>query len=245
MRVLILGGKGRLGRALGEAFRETFCSVRCAGREEIDIATHFSRPNPLPDIIVNCAAILSIPSHMDFAYARNVNGYGAGYAAEVAKSIGSRFVHISTEYVFGGMHGMYAERDFCAPVNKYGVSKANGDELVEESGGRHLILRVPFYYDGGWPYPMAFTDQWTSRRAMRDVVPDIVEAALDPALTGILHIGGPRRCVFDVARELRPDVQPGMRADWGMFSLPRDVSLDSGKWEEYKRGKAEKRAVAK
>ena len=247
-KVLIIGGTGRLGRALAHHLYNAKHGVQAVGRDEIDVTnTLLWFPFRGYDTVINCAAVLSIPAHRSKSdrLAYMVNALGAHSVARLTARMGIRLVHISTDYVFDGSDGNYDETSLCRPVNAYGLSKVLGEEFVASAMSGALILRAPFVYDGPWPYKSAFTDQWTSRRWMREVVPDIVEAALDPGLSGILHIGGPKRTVYELAKTVSPGVGEMVRADWTMFDLPRDVSLDSSRWARYKAGKAVKRVTAK
>ena len=40
-----------------------------------------------------------------------------------------KFVQISTDYIFDGKNGPYSEFSNPNPINKYGLSKLNGEEI--------------------------------------------------------------------------------------------------------------------
>jgi dTDP-4-dehydrorhamnose reductase len=67
--------------------------------------------------------------------------------AEEAKRLGSILVHYSTDYVFdGSKQGAYFETDAPNPMNVYGKSKLAGDEAIQSSGCKYLILRTSWVY---------------------------------------------------------------------------------------------------
>jgi dTDP-4-dehydrorhamnose reductase len=52
-------------------------------------------------------------------------------------------VHYSTDYVFDGTKiGAYCELDKPNPINVYGVSKLAGEQAIQTTHDRHLILRT-------------------------------------------------------------------------------------------------------
>jgi dTDP-4-dehydrorhamnose reductase len=56
-------------------------------------------------------------------------------------------VHYSTDYVFDGTKTEpYVETDAPNPINAYGRSKWNGEQAVQEAGGKALILRTSWVY---------------------------------------------------------------------------------------------------
>jgi dTDP-4-dehydrorhamnose reductase len=72
-----------------------------------------------------------------------VNGEYAGKLSKVAKKVGAKFIHISTDYVFDGKGDAPFSADHpTAPVNAYGRSKLAGEVAIRASDARHLILRT-------------------------------------------------------------------------------------------------------
>ena len=63
-----------------------------------------------------------------------VNGTAVGIISEEIKKIGGKLIQISTDYVFSGKdrnipYQRYEKRN---PIGIYGISKAKGEEFVEE-----------------------------------------------------------------------------------------------------------------
>ena len=78
---------------------------------------------------------------------QRVNIEYAQKLAEVAKNLGSRFVHISTDFVFDGNSRVpYETTDFPNPQSAYGVSKLSGEVAVQESGADYQIFRTAWLY---------------------------------------------------------------------------------------------------
>lgn len=75
-----------------------------------------------PDVVINTSA-LSVPDYCEthHAEADAVNITAVEHLAECCEAGGSRFIHLSTDFVFGGdTDRPYTEEDIPAPVNYYG-----------------------------------------------------------------------------------------------------------------------------
>jgi dTDP-4-dehydrorhamnose reductase len=244
-RILITGGGGRLAKALVPHLPW----VRLLTRLDLDVTRcpDFRPRDGGADIIIHCAAVLSMEAEKDHLKAWAVNVEGTGNVATAASRNGCKLVYISSDYVFDGRRDYvfdgrrigpargYHESDPCAPVNFYGVTKRAG-ELAALASPNNLVVRAPFRYTP-WPYDNAFCDQWTSSRWINEAAPDIARAALSD-LTGIIHIGGPRRSLYDMAIAGGFKVKKSYRADWPGIQLPEDTSLDSSRWLAFASAKA-------
>ena len=79
--------------------------------------------------------------------ARAINATAPGVLAREAAAAGTWLVHYGTDYVFDGSgSGPWAEEDPTGPLNVYGQTKLEGEELIRGSGCRHLILRTSWVY---------------------------------------------------------------------------------------------------
>lgn len=236
-RILITGGAGRLATALGATldaqghyvFTPSKLACNITRKTHVEIAVIVR-----PDIIVNCAGIIPPRTESEPGLADSVNHLGAKLLAQVCYKHNIRLVHISTDAVFSGEFAPYDEERTPSPVNSYGVSKFKGERAVSAECPA-LILRPAFRHDGPWPFPTAFTDAYRSSVWLSQLLPDMVSAILMPDLTGILHMGGPRRSVYDTAREVSPGVLPGKLEDFKGWRIGRDLTLDCGRWERVKR----------
>lgn len=192
-----------------------------------------------PDVIVHAAAYTDVlAAESDRSKCWNVNVAGTRAVVAAARETGARLVHISTDYVFYGDGGRlgngYREDDPPGPVrNYYALSKLAAEE-VARTLPRTLVLRTSFR-PGAWPYPVAFTDVFTSQDYVDVIAPDIVLALrhLDDVPYDTLHIATERKSAFELARRRRPDVRPGSKREAGV-ELPDDITLDVSRWRRLK-----------
>jgi dTDP-4-dehydrorhamnose reductase len=67
--------------------------------------------------------------------------------AQEARQANAWLVHYSTDYVFDGSKATpYVEDDATAPLSVYGRTKGAGEQLIRDSGARHLILRTSWVF---------------------------------------------------------------------------------------------------
>jgi dTDP-4-dehydrorhamnose reductase len=226
----LTGASGRLGTEL----RKLRSFAYTPTHKEMDVANFGSvlrytdtRKGDI-DLIVHCAAYTDTAKaeiFMDEAYAVNV--YGPKYLG----SLRIPMLYISTEYVFDGEKGMYAEEDFPNPKNHYALTKLIGEQ---QSGPFTKILRCIFK-PNPWPFAKAYDDQWTSG----DYV-DIMAAEVNKAITlfdqlpRIIHVGTFRKTMMELARQTRPDVEPNSIHS-APIPIPCDCSLDLTRWNDLKK----------
>jgi dTDP-4-dehydrorhamnose reductase len=99
-----------------------------------------------PEFMINCAAKTQVDfleTHPNIAYA--VNSQGPENIAKLSKKYGIRLIHISTDSVFDGKKGMYAETDKPNPINVYAKSKLLGEKNIQKHSDNFVIIRTNFY----------------------------------------------------------------------------------------------------
>jgi dTDP-4-dehydrorhamnose reductase len=228
-RLLFTGGSGLLGRA----FRQLVPEALYPSSTELDV-TNVAQMDAYfadhrVDVVVHAAAFTS-PPKIDQTPERalDVNIIGTANVVRVAMARRCRLVYISTDYVFRGDRGEYGEDDAMHPVNRYAWSKLGGECAVRLYDNA-LIIRTSFGPDV-FPYPKAFVDQWTSRQAVSAAARDIL-AAVQSDVTGVLHVGGPRRSVHEYALSLDPTQDIGRLSIKDVsFAVPVDTSLDTSRF---------------
>ena len=154
-RVLLFGKNGQVGwelqrslALLGDVVALDFDSTDFCG----DFANLLGLAETVrtikPDIIVNAGAYTAVDkaeSQPDLV--RTINALAPGALATSAASIGAWLVHYSTDYVFDGSGSTpWVETDPPAPLNVYGSSKLEGEQLIQASGCKHLIFRTSWVY---------------------------------------------------------------------------------------------------
>ena len=228
---LFTGGSG----LLGGAFRRLLPSAMYPTSSEFDVRDRAAierwATGRNVTTVIHAAAFTSPPKiDQDPQRAIETNIIGTANIALVCLAHGWRMVYISTDYVFRGDRGSYRESDPVFPVNRYAWSKLGGEcatHMVPDS----LILRTSFGPDV-FPYPKAFTDQWTSRQSVSDTARQMI-ALIRTGATGVVHVGGPRRTVMEYALSLDPSktIEPLSVKDV-TFNVPIDTSLDTTRYRE-------------
>ena len=158
MRALVIGASGQVGAALLEALRArgheatgTYAHHAVEGCWPLDITDARAVEHAVffvkPDWIL-CPAGLT---HVDYCEdhpeeALAINRDGPLLAARMGQRVGARFVYYSTEYVFDGASGPYAEDDPARPLSQYGRSKWEGERALLAALPRALVVRTTVVY---------------------------------------------------------------------------------------------------
>ncbi len=101
-----------------------------------------------PEIVLHCAALANIDqAESNPALAERVNAELPGEMAAAARAVGAGMLHISTDAVFDGEKGDYAEDDVPHPLNVYAATKLRGEQAVLAANPAAAVARVNFY---GW-----------------------------------------------------------------------------------------------
>lgn len=159
MHILVTGANGQLGRemrltAVGTAHNYYFTDIVADGDTlQLDITDaaairSFVVDNHI-DVIVNCAAYTNVDAaESNQPMAMLLNGTAPGYLAQAMAEVNGLFVHISTDYVFGGdpYNTPCKEDQKGTPTGVYGQTKLAGEQAVEASGCKHVIIRTAWLY---------------------------------------------------------------------------------------------------
>ncbi|MCH9770136.1 MAG: dTDP-4-dehydrorhamnose reductase [Gammaproteobacteria bacterium] len=215
IKVILLGGNGQLGSDIVNAANHDYSQfeVRCLTHKELDLAhlnkitkvlsaTHFN-------VLVNCASYHDVDVvEANTMTAMLINAYAVEAMAKVCEEKNARFIHISTDYVFGDPVATkpLVETDPPGPVNVYGASKLLGERLAMDVCEDTLILRVAalFGIAGSRTKPGNFVetilksaeekgklqvvdDQTISPTATHDVAWMLFELLSKDAAAGIYH----------------------------------------------------------
>ncbi|MBV8490817.1 MAG: dTDP-4-dehydrorhamnose reductase [Candidatus Eremiobacteraeota bacterium] len=242
-RALLFGGAGQLGTEIRR--RWTDWEFTAPSHTEVDIgnddAVAAAIVRAQPDAVINCAAFHNVDRCEEQpGEAMAVNALAVGRMARRCNEAGTRFVTISTDYVFDGTATRpYTEDDRPRPISAYGVSKYAGELLVEMLESPALIVRTCGVYgvrpstSKGHTFVDRIVAQGRAREPIR-VVDDVVasptfagdlaaalEALVASGAAGLCHAAnvGPVSW-FDFAREVLRQakidhpVEPISRLQW-------------------------------
>lgn len=155
MNILLLGKGGQVGWELQRSL-SVLGHVTALDHDSTGHCGDFANPAGIadtvralrPDIIVNAAAHTAVDkAESEPDLARLLNATTPGVLAEEAARLGAWFIHYSTDYVFDGSGSRpWVETDVPAPLSVYGRTKLEGEQLIQQSGAQHLILRTSWVY---------------------------------------------------------------------------------------------------
>ena len=156
MKILITGANGMLANEVRKKFKEEN-EIILTDVAELDITNEkavFEFINNLKaDYIINCAAFTAVDKAEEcYELADKINGDGPTNLAKAAKAAGSKLVHISTDYVFGGdldLSKNYSEDDEKNPVTAYGITKLHGEQGIQNTMEEYYIFRTAWLYGIG------------------------------------------------------------------------------------------------
>src|SRR5688500_17086151 len=152
-KIVVTGGNGQLGKELQELssshpqFEFYFLTREDMPIDNFElIRNYFGTLKPA--YCINCAAYTAVDraeSEKDLAF--QVNGEAVGVLAAICKEHDTKFVHISTDYIFNGEGTYpYTENFPTDPVNVYGASKLEGEKQAIGFNPDCIIIRTSWVY---------------------------------------------------------------------------------------------------
>ncbi|MCO5237965.1 MAG: SDR family oxidoreductase [Chitinophagaceae bacterium] len=269
MKILITGANGLFGQNAVSRFTAAGYEVIAAGRGDCRLpevhngfryisldnrdeeAVHAEVVAAAPDVIVHAAA-MSQPDACELnpeeCFDCNVNA--TRYFTEAAKTVNARLIYVSTDFVFSGDDGPYREADQPAPVNYYGQTKWEGEQIVLQSDLRRAVVRTVLVYgnilsgtrsnivtwvkenlEKGKPIKVV-SDQVRTPTYVEDLVQGI-QLMIEKGAEGIFHISGkevltPYDMAVRVADYFGLDKSLMERVDASVFSQPARRPLKTG-----------------
>ena len=265
-RVLITGASGLLGSKLVEAlsgrcqvyavFNRNLIERDNCEAHKLDLTNGKSVykliEDASPDVVIHSAALTNLDyCEKNHKEAWDVNVNGTSSITDACRTLGSKLVYISTDYVFDGCRGRYKEDDVIHPINYYAETKYAGEKIVQGLKD-HIIARTSVLY--GWhPRPNYVVwvikelqagrivniacDQYNSP-TFADNLSEILVRLIESDERGIFHTAGNERISrLDFARNIADIfslngklINPITSADlkW-VAKRPMDSSLDVSK----------------
>jgi dTDP-4-dehydrorhamnose reductase len=100
-----------------------------------------------PDAIIHTAAMTNVDTcHIQRELAYQLNVTAVQTLANFCEEYAIQLVHLSTDFVFDGANGPYAEDAIPNPVSYYGETKLQGEEIIKKSTCKWVILRTILVY---------------------------------------------------------------------------------------------------
>ena len=151
--ILITGANGQLANELKElsedfpGFKFLFTTKEDLPIENENTLIAYFQDQSI-QYCINCAAYTAVDkAESDSEKAFLINAEAVGKLAAICKMHGTRFIHISTDYVYDGSTGTpLKETDATGPLNVYGSSKLQGEELALQNNASSLIIRTSWVY---------------------------------------------------------------------------------------------------
>ena len=164
-----------------------------------------------PNAVVHLAAMSKVePCEREREACWEVNVHATERLARACRRHGARLVFLSTDFVFDGASGPYAEEDRPSPINAYGRSKLAAENAIRGSGLRDwTIVRTTLGFGDVTGYPegrfnlatflarelsvgrvvRVTSDQWRTPTWAPDLAEGIARI-LDQRRDGLYHIAG-------------------------------------------------------
>ncbi len=217
---MITGAEGQLGKALQIGLTDKFNILSTTRQptqlaknqrnvQKLDITDKENISNVLesfkPDIIINCAAYTNVDgSEINKDLAHQVNVEGLRNLIQLS-DINTYLIQISSDYVFDGDSGPYSEDEHTFPVNYYGKTKLEAENILRGTRRKWVIFRPNVLYSSdiyskgnffAWIYRSLLkkdsisvvTDQISNPTFNQQFVRAIFQCIIMD-FEGILHIG--------------------------------------------------------
>jgi len=153
MNILVTGANGQLGNCMRNAAGKSSDKYIFTDVAELDITDAGAVEKAVIDnyikVIVNCAAYTNVDkAETDTTFAEKLNAEAVANLAEAIKLNNGTFIHISTDYVFGGSRGNTprTENEPVNPTGVYGLTKLHGEQAIADSGCKAIIFRTAWLY---------------------------------------------------------------------------------------------------
>ncbi|MFW6282906.1 MAG: dTDP-4-dehydrorhamnose reductase [Minisyncoccales bacterium] len=179
-KILIFGSQGMLGMDLFEILQEDY-EIIPFSRFNLDLS-EVEKIIPTiekfkPDIVINAAAWTDTEKAENKKFQDTVTLINAIAPREMAKAcdkINAHLIHYSTDFVFDGEdEKFYTEDEEKKPINFYGLSKAHGEDFVQNNCSNYSIIRLSWLFGKNGPSFVKKMLQLGNHEKRIDVVNDI------------------------------------------------------------------------
>lgn len=231
-RLLIVGASGLVGSRLARLAENryevfgTYFSHRLEGPNIVPLDTRDRRAvmdlveRVKPAFIVDTHSLNNVDYcevHREEAWDTNVGG--PRNVAEAAKQFGSKYVFLSTDYVFDGRKLKYTEKDKPRPQSYFAMTRVVVEQMLEAFDMNYVVARPSVIYGRGGLNKVNFAVWLVNKLRAREPVTIVNDQKNNPTFadnlveqlfglyekdaTGVFHITG-SQCLsrFDFSREI-------------------------------------------
>ncbi|HUW25570.1 MAG TPA: dTDP-4-dehydrorhamnose reductase [Gallionella sp.] len=155
MKILLFGKNGQVGWELQRSLAP-LGELIALDADSPEMCGDFTDPDGIartvhavvPDVIVNAAAHTAVDkAESEPELARTINALAPAVLAREAKLCNAWLIHYSTDYVFDGSGDKpWRETDPTGPLSVYGTTKLEGEQLIQQTGCKHLMFRTSWVY---------------------------------------------------------------------------------------------------
>jgi dTDP-4-dehydrorhamnose reductase len=155
MKILVIGGSGFLGSKIMDSLCGKFSLIGTFHSRSSRYLIYFDladrslikqvQETYQPDLVIHCGGITRpdlCETRKDIAWSVNVLG-----TVNLVSALGNtKIIYFSSDYVFDGGRGNYAEDDTPNPVNYYGLTKLASEMILLGANEDNVVLRVSGLY---------------------------------------------------------------------------------------------------
>lgn len=155
VNVAVLGANGQMGQSLFAFIKKNntagswdFFASAAIDITDTTLIDQLFESGTSYDYLINLAAYTAVDSaEKEPQKALSVNAHALKYLAAQCRAHHTTLIHLSTDYVFDGQSDRpYQETDETNPVNIYGQSKREGENLIQTYTPAYFILRTGWLY---------------------------------------------------------------------------------------------------
>ena len=235
-KILVTGSNGLLGQKIIEILTgietvsiiatslnvDKITDVKGYDFELLDLTNHVETAYIIrthnPGIIINTAAMTQVDKcEEQKAECWKINVEAIKNLVKCSNDVKAHLIHLSSDFVFDGTGGPYSENDIPNPLSYYGLSKLEGEKIIEDQSDKWAIVRTILVYGVNRKMTRLNIVLWVKNsleagkpiRVVNDqfraptLVDDLANACIEIGMrekTGIFHISGPEMMsVVDIA----------------------------------------------
>jgi dTDP-4-dehydrorhamnose reductase len=159
MKIFISGASGLVGsnclqhftqqgaEAIGTYFSYALPGIFTFNTLQMDDENNFDVKNYAPNVIVHCGAM----THVDACETQQQESYDKTVQSTInmialANQLNAKLVYLSTDYVFDGKEGPYAEDANVNPLSVYARHKLDAEQAVLAANKNNLVIRITNVY---------------------------------------------------------------------------------------------------